>query len=47
MFKTLKQIRIEIPEDLHKELRKDAIDAGMTLAEYIIAKLATKTKKEN
>ncbi|MCC7574195.1 toxin-antitoxin system HicB family antitoxin [Candidatus Woesearchaeota archaeon] len=39
-------INIKIPEDIHKQLKIEAITRDMTLKEYIIQKLGEKQNKK-
>jgi predicted HicB family RNase H-like nuclease len=38
-------INIKIPEDVHKQLKIEAINKDLTLKDYIILKLKDKVKK--
>ncbi len=41
----MKQIRIEIPEDLHKSAKLAALESGMTLAAFIALAISEETQK--
>lgn len=40
-------INIKLPEDLHKQLKIEAINNDKTLKDYIIMKLSKKPKRVN
>lgn len=46
MKKLIKQLIVEIPEELHYEIKKQAVFKHTTIKQYVIESLIEKIKKE-